>query len=96
MIPCIRHHTKQASNSSTDHGLTLRIVRSPVHQHPDAPHPLALLRTHCERPRNADPTKQSDKFPSPHSITSSARASICGRTMMPNAPFGSTTVMSSR
>ena len=43
-------------------------------EHADAPHAVALLRAHCERPcRRA--AESSDEFaPSNHSITSSARA----------------------
>jgi len=32
-------------------GLRLRLVRSGVHEHADAAHPLALLRARGERPR---------------------------------------------
>jgi len=34
-----------------DAALALRIVRGQVHEHADAPHPLALLRMRRERPR---------------------------------------------
>jgi hypothetical protein len=31
-------------------GLCFRVVRGPIHQHADAPHPLGLLRACRERP----------------------------------------------
>jgi len=36
-------------------------------QHPDPPHPLALLPACRERP-NCYAAKQADEFPSPHGI----------------------------
>src|SRR5262249_28678269 len=51
----------------------LRIVRDAVHQHADAPHPLALLRARRTRPHCRRAAEQRDKFPALHSITPSAR-----------------------
>jgi hypothetical protein len=38
--------------------LTFRIVGCEIHEHADAPHPLALLRARRERPRNRRATEQ--------------------------------------
>jgi hypothetical protein len=54
-------------------GLRFGIVRGRAHEHPDAPHSLALLRARRERPRRRA-AEQGDEIPPPHSITSSARA----------------------
>jgi hypothetical protein len=51
----------------------LRIVRDAVHQHTDAPHPLALLCARRERPRGRGAGEQRDEFATLHSITSSAK-----------------------
>src|SRR5262249_60560012 len=62
--------------------LSFRIV--PGVEHPDAPHPLALLRARRNRPRRRA-AKQADELPPPHSITSSARASNVGGISRPSA-----------
>src|SRR6516165_5961660 len=49
--------------------------RSCVHEHADAPHPLALLRARRERPSRRAPDERDELAP-PHSITSSASANI--------------------
>src|SRR5262249_12643873 len=63
---------------------TARIIRGLVHQHPNAPHPLALLRARPERPRRHAAQKR-DELVAFHSITSSARAMSVGGTLMPSA-----------
>jgi hypothetical protein len=42
--------------------LAFRIVRSPVHEHADAPHPLALLRAGREGPCRRAAAKQDDEI----------------------------------
>src|SRR5215831_8864840 len=66
-------------------GLSLRIFRGEIHQHPDAPHALALLRARRERPRGRRPAEQRDEFAPPHSITSSASASSLSGISRPSA-----------
>src|SRR5262249_8661334 len=61
-----------------------RVVLGPVHEHADAPHALALLRPHRERPRRRA-AEQRDELAAFHSMTSSARASRVGGTSMPSA-----------
>jgi hypothetical protein len=46
--------------------LAFWILRSPIHEHADAPHALALLRARCERPRGGRATNNGDEFPPPH------------------------------
>src|SRR5262249_37610251 len=53
-------------------GLSFRIIRSKVHEHTDAPHPLSLLRVRRERPRGRRAAEQRDELAPLHSITSSA------------------------
>src|SRR5262249_11684795 len=66
-------------------GLSRRIVRGCVHEHADAPHPLALLRARLERPRCRRAAEQRYELaPAHHSITSSARASSVGGTSRPS------------
>src|SRR5262249_53266683 len=64
---------RQSLRERHDPGLRLRIVRSQVHQHADAPHPLWLLRTRRERPPGCRAAEQRDEVTPLHSITSSAR-----------------------
>src|SRR5262249_38401721 len=45
--------------------LSVRIVRSEHHQHPDAPHPLGLLRTRSDRP-GGRAAEQRDELPALH------------------------------
>jgi hypothetical protein len=47
-------------------GLPFRIVRGQVHEHPDAPHALGLLRARDERPPDRRAAEKGDKFPPPH------------------------------
>jgi hypothetical protein len=53
-----------------DAGLPFRIVRGAGHQHANAPHPFALLRTRRDRPRDRRTAKECDEFASFHRITS--------------------------
>src|SRR5262249_6404246 len=55
-----------ALRESGEPGLTFRIIGGEIHEHADAPHPLALLRARRERPcgRAAD---QRDELPASHS-----------------------------
>src|SRR4030095_10123319 len=55
--------------------LSFRIVRRHVHDNTHATNAASLLRVRGERPRGRCTTDQSDELASPHSITSSARAS---------------------
>jgi hypothetical protein len=69
---------RQPLRERSDEGSRLRIIRSRVHQHADAPHPFGLLRAHGERPCGCRAAKQRDELAAlnlrAHSITSSARA----------------------
>src|SRR5262249_2017484 len=69
-------------------GLKHRIVRGAGQEDADPPHALALLRARSERPRGRTP-EQRDELASlqlgAHSITSSARVSSVGGTVMPSA-----------
>jgi hypothetical protein len=59
------------------------IVLGQAHQHPDAPHPVRLLRPRHERPRRRAAEKRDELAPfhlGAHSITSSARASTVAGT----------------
>src|SRR5215475_8521516 len=60
-----------------------------AHQHPDAPHPLALLRARHEWPRSRRAAEQHNELAPlqlrDHSITSSARASNVAGTSSPSA-----------
>ena len=47
----------------------LRIVRGRVHEHADAPHPLALLRARRQRPRRRA-AEQRDELAPPHGLPS--------------------------
>src|SRR5262249_21655046 len=76
---------RQPLQERPDAGLKYRIIRGCVHEHADAPHPLALLRARCERPRRRRAAEQTDELAPFHSITSSARASSVGGTSRPNA-----------
>src|SRR5262249_14529054 len=67
-------------------GQPFRIVRSQdAHEYTYAPRSLALLRPRRERPRGCRAAEQRDERASPHSITSSARASNVAGTVRPNA-----------
>src|SRR5262249_23724268 len=65
-------------------GLSFRIVRWQIHEHADAPHPLALLRARRERPRRRA-AEQRAELPALHSITSSASASNLSGILRPSA-----------
>src|SRR5215475_14552288 len=64
--------------------LVMRIVRRCGEEHADAPHPLALLRAHPERPRRRRADQQRYERAPLHSMTSSARASSVGGTSRPS------------
>src|SRR5262249_44617225 len=64
--------------------LKFRIVRGCGQKHADAPHPLALLRVRREWPCDCRGPEQRDELATPHSITSSARASSCAGTVRPS------------
>src|SRR5262249_26231007 len=64
--------------------LPFRIVCGEGHEHADATHPLALLRTCRERPRPRRTAEQRYELAAFHSITSSARASSAGGTSRPS------------
>src|SRR5262245_48933267 len=61
----------------------LLVIVSPRQQHTDPPHALGLLRPHSERPRRR-PAEKRDELATPHSITSSARASTAGGISRPS------------
>jgi hypothetical protein len=48
-----------------DAGRRFEIVGGQVHEHADAPHPLALLRTRCDRPSRSCAAEQGDKLAPP-------------------------------
>ena len=52
----------QSLQERREAGLRFRIVRGDAHQHADAPHPLALLRTRRERPRRRRAAEQRDEL----------------------------------
>src|SRR5262249_1186671 len=64
--------------------LAFWIVRSPVHEHADAAHALALLPPRRERPRRRA-AEQRDELAPLHSITSSALACNVSGTVRPSA-----------
>src|SRR5262245_33193914 len=65
-------------------GVAVRIVGGgAAREHADSPHALALLRPRRQRPRHRA-ADQRDEGPPPHSITSSARASMSGGTSRPS------------
>ena len=66
-------------------GLSLRIAFSRLMSVPTSPHALAMLRSRRKRPRRSRTAEELDELASPHSITSSARASSVGGTSMPSA-----------
>src|SRR5262245_7075143 len=69
-----------------DAGLSFRIVRSQVHEYPDAAHPLRLLRPCRKRPRRRRAAEQRDELAPPdHSITSSASNCSALGTSRPSA-----------
>src|SRR5262249_30273960 len=71
-----------------DVGLLCRIVRRKGCEHPDAPHPLTLLRACRKRPRNRAAEQPDELAPfhrCNHSITSSASCWRCKGTSMPSA-----------
>src|SRR5262245_10490155 len=66
-------------------GASFRIVRAPIHEHADAPHPLALLRPRHSWPRRRAANERDELAPPNHSITSSARANKVAGTSKPSA-----------
>jgi hypothetical protein len=60
--------------------LRLGIIYRSIHEDPHAPHPLRLLRTRTQRPRERCRAPQKgDELAAVHSITSSARSMTdCG------------------
>jgi hypothetical protein len=46
--------------------LCLWIVGGEIHEHADAPHPLALLRARRERPRGCRAAEKRDEIATPH------------------------------
>jgi hypothetical protein len=58
-------------------GLPFRIIRGQRDEDADPPHSLGL-RARCERPSGSAATEKRNELASPHSITSSARASRIG------------------
>src|SRR3977135_3238600 len=67
-----------------DAGRYFRIVLGVWMQERDAPHPLGLLRVRRKRPRHRA-AERCDELAPPHSITSSARPSMVGGTVIPSA-----------
>src|SRR5262249_14387697 len=66
--------------------LSFRVSWTPVHEHADASHSLALLRARRQRPRRCRAAEQRDELAPPHhSMTSSARARSIGGTSIPSA-----------
>src|SRR5262249_33712009 len=63
--------------------LSFRIIGGEIHEHADAPHPLALLRIRRERPRGRA-AEQRDELAPFHSNTSSARPDKGSGTVMPS------------
>src|SRR5262249_39798638 len=65
--------------------LSLGIAPGQIHEYPDAPHPLAVLRSRSDRPRGRCAAEKRDEVAPSHSITSSARASTVGGISRPSA-----------
>src|SRR5262249_23190155 len=65
--------------------LALRIVCGEVHDHADAPHPLALLGARRERPCGRRAADECHELAPSHSITSSARPSSVIGNVRPSA-----------
>jgi len=76
--------TVQSPEKGTDALLPLDIIGGRIHEHRDAAHPLTLLRMGHQRPRCRSSEQADEPAPS-HSITSSARASSVGGTIIPSA-----------
>jgi hypothetical protein len=75
----------QALHECRNAGLPFHIVRGYIREHADAPHALALLRSCCNGPSDRRAAEQRHELAPPgHSITSSARASNEGGTVMPS------------
>src|SRR5215472_4482921 len=66
-------------------GLRPSIIRRSGNEHPDPPHYSALLRPRNNRPTRRAAEKRDEVAAPNHSITSSARASSDGGTVMPSA-----------
>src|SRR5262249_40669063 len=75
----------QPLQEGADTGLRFRVVRGQVHEHPDSPHAIGLLRACRERPRCGRAADKRDELAPLHSITSSARASSVAGTSIPSA-----------
>ena len=69
---------------SDDDVSPFRIVLCQIHENGNAPHALGLSRAHHERPSRRCTAHKTDKFPPPHSITSSAVDSRDGGTVRPS------------
>jgi hypothetical protein len=67
-----------------DEGPSLPVALGKAHQHADPPHPVALLRARCERPRRRAADERDELAPV-HSITSSAVAIRRSGTLRPSA-----------
>src|SRR5262249_28730387 len=65
--------------------LKFRIIRCRSQDHADPSHALGLLRMKPKRQSSRRARNNSDKIPPPHSITSLARASKDGGTLIPSA-----------
>ena len=63
--------------------LKFRIVRGLVHEHSDAPHAVALLRTRDERPRGCRAAESTKKFAPFHCLPTRDRAK-CGFQLRPS------------
>src|SRR5262249_30937025 len=66
-------------------GRSIVVGGGEVHQYAAAPHPLALLRAHRERPRDRRAADERDELAPLHSITSSAMASTPGGIIRPSS-----------
>src|SRR5262245_65140895 len=78
----------QSLMESREACLTFRIIGGEVHEHADAPYPLALLRARRKRPHGRATEQRDELAPfhlRRHSITSSAMASSDGGTSRPSA-----------
>jgi len=75
---------QQTQPKSCNSSLPFRIGFRGRNQYAEPPHAVALLRTRDERPRCSAPDRRNELAP-PHSITSSARLSSAGGTVMPKA-----------
>src|SRR5215472_18760203 len=85
MLPPSAHPSFwSASRNAAMKVLSFPVALGKPHQHADAAHPISLLRSRCDWPRN-NSAEKCDELAPPHSITSSAVAIIDDGTVRPRS-----------